>query len=370
MEVMMGNKLSTRIQEQFISSVEKDSNVRNAFLLVDNEALDIHINECYGMNSYVDQPYYIASIGKVFTSVIIGQMVEKNLLGYEDKVLDILGSEIVDGLHTVKGINYIGEVTIRHLLNHTSGIGDYFSDKPIQGKPMLELILESPYKHYSPLDIVQWSKKNIKPVFRPGKGFHYSDTGYHLLGLVLEKILNMPLAEVMEKNIFSPLSMKNTVFASYTKQAKIDEGRICDVYWGENNVKDYNIFKDDYAGGGVISTSSDLLLFFKAIIHHQIIRESTLEQMTTWSKYSSIKLFGIAYGLGLMYLKSTPLLFPKKFCSFGHIGSIGSFMFYNPTTKTYLIGSVNRFQYHRKSMNIMFQALKEIMRKHEKQAIV
>jgi D-alanyl-D-alanine carboxypeptidase len=362
----MVKTLETRIRDQFIASVEKDSNVQHAFLLVDNDALDIHVNECYGLNSTVDQPYYIASIGKVFTSVIIGQMVEKNLISYEDKVLDILGSSIVDGLHTYKGINYAGEVTIRHLLNHTSGIGDYFSDKPIQGKSMLDKILESPYQHYSPLEIVQWSKTNIKPRFKPGKGFHYSDTGYHLLGLVIEKILEMPLHEIMEKNIFSPLKMINTVFASYEKQEKIDEGSICDVYWGEKNVKDFSIFKDDFAGGGIITTSSDLLLFFKAVINHQIIQESTLAQMTNWSRYSSFKFIGIAYGLGLMYLKSTPLLFPKKFSSFGHIGSIGSFMFYNPTTKTYLIGSVNRFQYHRKSMNIMFNALKLIMREHEK----
>jgi len=294
MGINMENTLSSRIKDEFIFSVEKDPQIRNAFLLIDNDALDIHVNACYGLNSSIDQPYYIASIGKVFTSVIIGQMVEKNLISYEDKVLDILGSSIVDGLHTYKGINYMGEVTIRHLLNHTSGIGDYFSDKPTRGKSMLEMILESPYQHYSPLEIVAWSKKNIKPRFKPGKGFHYSDTGYHLLGL---------------------------------------------------------------------------LLFFRAIIHHQIIGEFTLKQMTTWSSYSSLKLLGIAYGLGWMYLKSTPLLFPKKFSSFGHIGSIGSFMFYNPTTKTYLIGSVNRFQYHRKSMNIMFKTLKVIMREHEKLVI-
>jgi D-alanyl-D-alanine carboxypeptidase len=355
-------ELNNKIRDIFIASVEKDVKVKNAFLLVSNEDLDVFVDLSHGSNSYVGQPYYLASIGKVFTSVIIGQMVEKNQISYEDKVIDILGSEIVDGLHTYKGINYASEVTIRQLLNHTSGIGDYFSDKPISGKPMLDKILESPYQHYSPLEIVDWTRMNIKSVFKPGKGFHYSDTGYHLLGLVIEKILKMPLYEVMEKFIFTPLDMKDTYFTSFVKQGKFDESKVCDVYWGEQNVKDYSIFKDDYAGGGIVTTSSDLLSFFKAVINHQIIQESTLIQMTKWSKYSSIKLIGIAYGLGLMKLKSTPLLFPKKYCSFGHIGSIGSFMFYNPTSKTYLIGSVNRFQYHRKSMSIMYDALKEIMK--------
>jgi D-alanyl-D-alanine carboxypeptidase len=358
----MEQTLNERIRDLFISSVEKDSNVHNAFLLVSNEDLDVFVDLSYGSNSYVGQQYYLASIGKVFTSVIIGQMVEKNLVGYEDKAIDILGTDIVDGLHTYKGVNYASEVTIRQLLNHTSGIGDYFSDKPTSGKPMLDRILESPYQHYSPMEIVDWTRMNIKPVFKPGKGFHYSDTGYHLLGLVIEKILKMPLYEVMDKFIFTPLDMKDTYMTSFVNQEKFDVSKVCDVYWGEHNVKDYSIFKDDYAGGGIVTTSSDLLLFFKAVINHQIIQESTLIQMTRWSKYSSIRLIGIAYGLGLMYLKSTPLLFPKQYSSFGHIGSIGSFMFYNPTSKTYLIGSVNRFLYHRKSMKIMFDALKMIMK--------
>lgn len=357
----VSQKLQNQIEEFFKNTVQKDPNIHNAFLLVNNDPLDLHVNVCTGVNRDIDKPYYIASIGKVFTSVLIGQMVEKSLIGYDEPVMEILGKDLVDGLHTYKGVNYAGQITVRQLLNHTSGIGDYFSDKPKSGKPMLDIIQENPYQTHSPLEIIAWSKQHLTPKFRPDTGFHYSDTGYHLLGLIIEKVLQMPLHMAIKKCIVDPLGLKNTWMASHDNTSDYQNRDICDVYWGNENVRDYSIFKDDFAGGGIVTTSSELHAFFRAVVEGRLVSESTLKAMTKWSKYSSIKLIGIAYGLGLMNIKSTPLLFPKKFESYGHIGSIGSLMFYNPTSKTYIISNVNRFMYHRKSMNIFARVLKMVM---------
>lgn len=358
--------IDKKIENQFFDKLSKDSRIKNAFLLVNNEGLNIDINLCLGLNSYPNQQYYIASIGKVFTSVIIGQMYEKKLLDYDDRVATILGHEIIDGIHTYKNINYASCITLRQLLNHTSGIGDYFEDKPKYDKPMLEKIKEYPYLDCAPIDIVNWSKKNIDSLFKPGCGFHYSDTGYHLLGLVIEKIIGIPLDQVMENYIFKPLNMKRTYLTSNHNHVKLDDNDICDVYWNEKNVKDYSIFRNDFAGGGIVTTSSDLLIFFKSIVNHELITKSTLDRMKTWSKFTSLKLIGIEYGLGLMNLKTIPFLFPKKFSSYGHIGSIGSFMFYNPYSETFILGSVNRFLYQRKSMKLMFSTLKMVISEYEK----
>ena len=366
---MKNQALENKIISQFTNSIQSDKNIKDAFLLVHNDTLNIHLDLNYGEHSYPNQQYYIASIGKVFTSVIIGKLCEEKLVSYDDQVMDILGSDIVDGLHNYKGVNYAPLITIRQLLNHTSGIGDYFEDTPKNGKSMLDQIIESPYKHHSPMEIINWVKENIKPRFKPDTGFHYSDTGYHLLGLIIEKILNKPLHQVMESMIFKTLGMKKTYLMSQEKHQQFEIKDICDVYWDDQNVKDYSIFKDDYAGGGIVTTSSDLLTFFQAIINHQIISKSTLDQMTIWSKHSSMKMIGIQYGLGLMFLKPIPLLFPKKYSSFGHIGSIGSFVFFNPYSKTFLIGTVNRFRYHPKSMRIMFSTLKEVIRVYEGKTI-
>lgn len=362
----MISAIDKKIESQFLSTVSRDSKIKNAFLLVNNEALNLDINLSFGLNSYPNQQYFIASIGKVFTSVIIGRLYEKKLLDYDDTVATILGHELIDGIHTFKKINYASSITLRQLLNHTSGIGDYFEDKPKYDKPMLERIEEFPYQDYNPIDIVNWSKKNIDSLFKPDCGFHYSDTGYHLLGLVIEKIVGLPLDQVMENYIFKPLNMKRTYLASRHNSIKIDDKDICDVYWNEKNVKDYSIFKNDFAGGGIVTTSNDLLIFFKSVVNHQIISKSTLDKMTTWSRFTSFKLIGIEYGLGLMNLKTIPFLFPKKFSSYGHIGSIGSFMFYNPYSETFILGSVNRFLYQRKSMKLMFSTLKMVISEFEK----
>ena len=366
---MKNQALENKLISAFTHSIKTDKNIKNAFLLIHNDTLNTHLDLNYGEHSYPNQQYYIASIGKVFTSVMIGKLCEEKRLSYDDQVMDILGSDIVDGLHTFKGINYAPKITVRQLLNHTSGIGDYFEDTPIKGKSMLDQILESPYTHHHPIDIINWVKDNIKPRFKPDTGFHYSDTGYHLLGLIIEKIVKKPLYQVMQSYIFKPLHMEKTYLMSQEKNPQFQIEDICDVYWDDQNVKDYSIFKDDFAGGGIVTTSSDLLMFFQAVINHQIISKSTLDEMTKWSKHSSLKMIGIQYGLGLMYLKPIPFLFPKKYSSFGHIGSIGSFMFYNPFSKTFLIGSVNRFRYHPKSMRIMFNALKDVIRIYEGQTI-
>lgn len=360
----MNELVNNQIEERFIKRLQKDRSIKNAFLLVNNDELTVHVNLNYGDTSYPNQPYYLASIGKVFTSVIIGRLCEKKQLEYEAKIVDVLDKEVIAGLHTYKGVDYTSTITVRQLLNHTSGIGDYFEDKPKQGKSMLTKILEDPYHSYSPLEVIRWSSENIRPVFKPDTGFHYSDTGYHVLGLIIEKIYGLPLYQVMEQEIFAPLKMHSTFLASQNNNA-INENLICDVYWSDKNVKDYSIFKDDFAGGGIVTTSNDLLIFFKALIHLEIINESTLRNLMQWSKYSSPKFFGIEYGLGLMNLKSTPLLFPKKYCSFGHLGSIGSFMFYNPYSQTYILGSLNRFNAHRKSMLVLYGALKIVVKAFE-----
>lgn len=357
---MKPTHLASSIEQDFLQRVQRDSHIHHAFLRVYQEDSHLDVNLCYGEHCHVDQPYYIASIGKVFTSALILRLCETQRLNLTDRVMDHLGHDLIDGLHHYKGVNYAPMITIEHLLNHSSGLADYFEDRPIQGPSMLELIQQDPYRHRSPLEIIQWSKDNLRPRFRPGEGFHYSDTGYHLLGLVIEHVVKKPLDEAMKTFIFDPLGLNHTWMMTH-RQSDDRQNTVCDVYWGDHNVKDYQIFRDDFAGGGIVSTSTDLLLMMKALINHQLISQASFEKMTTWSPYSSLKLFGISYGLGLMHLNAFPLLFPKKYESFGHIGSIGSFMFYNPHSKTYLIGTVNRFRYHRMSMQLMFQALKKVI---------
>ena len=136
--------------------------------------------------------FNIASVGKLFTRILILKLISEGKLGFEDRV-----GKFFNGFKEEASL-----ITIRHLLNHRSGLGDiYISRKYLKGA------------FRSPADVVALIAKE-KPAFVPGSGNKYSNSGYYLLGAVISKITGMPLAEAMEERLFAPLEMTGTGFAS------------------------------------------------------------------------------------------------------------------------------------------------------------
>lgn len=350
-------KAQTLIEGRFRNKVQKDPKIHNAYLLVHSEKFGVHLNIAEGstnnMPANENQPYFIASIGKLFTSVLAGILTEQGKISYENTISQYLDNDLLHNLHVYKGKDYTNQIRIKHLLNHTSGLNDYFEDKPKQGESMLDMILSEPSRFWTPQEVVQWSKEHLKSHFPPGKGFHYSDTGYHILGLIIEKITSMPFHAALKHHIFQPLGMKHSYLAHYSEPLGKSDYPVADVYIRNINVTQYRSLSVDYAGGGIVATSEDLLKFIEALVKHVIIREDTFEKMKDWAKFS----IGIDYGYGLMNFKTIPILMPKKYNVWGNAGSIGSFMFYHPEMDAYFIGSLNQFGYHSKGIRMMFRMI-------------
>lgn len=345
------------MENRFRKRVQKDTKIHNAYLLVHSEkhGIDLHLAEgsTGNMDAHPQQPYFIASVGKLFTSVLIGILVEKGKISYEDSITAYLDHDLLLDLHVYKGKDYSGDIKIKHLLNHTSGINDFFEDIPKQGKPMIDLLLDEPSRFWAPQKVIQWSKDHLKPHFPPGKGFHYSDTGYHLLGLTVEKITTKPFHEALKHYIFQPLGMNHSFLLQYSDPFEKSQYLAADFYIRNINVAQYRSLGIDYAGGGIVATAEDLLKFMKALVNHEILRKDTFEKMKDWAKFT----IGIDYGYGLMNFKPIPLLMPKKYNVWGNAGLTGSFMFYHPELDTYLIGSLNQLRYHRKGIKLMFKMI-------------
>jgi len=363
------NKENTEksIEKLFRNTVQKDHKIHNAYLLVHSDKLHIHKNIAEGLTNNIpanaNQPYYIASVGKLFTSVLIGILVENEMITYEDTITPYLDNELLKNLHIIKGKDYTNQIRIRHLLNHTSGIHDYFEDKPEHTMPMLERIISEPSRFWTPEEVIQWSKDNLVSHFPPGKGFHYSDTGYHLLGLIIEKIASMSFHSALKQYIFQPLGMNHSYLAQYSEPAIKSDYHVADIYIGETkiDVAQTRSLSIDYAGGGIISTSDDLLAFIKALVNHVIISSDTFEKMKDWARF----FLGIDYGYGIMNIKTVPLFMPKVYNSWGNAGSTGSFLFYNQATNAYLIGSLNQQGYHIKGVRMMLKVI-NILSKYER----
>lgn len=144
-----------------------------------------------------------ASITKLFTSVAIFQLIDKGLLSLNDKVLDILD---------IGDTKISKEVTIYHLLTHTSGIGDDADEEA--GEDYEEIWKDKP--NYSVRNLEDYLPNFIhkEPNFEPGKGCRYNNCAYILLGLVIEKITGKEYREYVKKNIFEKIGMKDTEFLS------------------------------------------------------------------------------------------------------------------------------------------------------------
>ena len=353
---MEKKELLLKIKKKFMKRIADDKKIHNAFLLVHSDKLDINLNIASGNvdNIHINQPYHIASIGKLFTSIVIGILYEGGKISYDDYITKYLSDDIISNLHIYKGVDYTSKIRIRHLLNHTSGLHDYFEERPKNGKSMIDEILDNPDKLWSPIEVINWSKNNFEAHFVPGDGFFYSDTGYHILGLIIEKITSKSLGDVFKDFIFEPLEMNQSFLYGYSNPIKPLKVEVAGLYVGDVNVMGYKSLGIDFAGGGIVSTNTDLLKFMKAIVNKKIISNDTFEKMADYSKFS----IGIDYGYGLMNFTSIPIVFPKEYMMWGNAGSTGSYMFYNPQLDLYMIGSLNQFRYAQKGIRSLFSNIR------------
>lgn len=122
--------VKTRIESLFREQVQKDKNVRNAYLLVHSEKLGVKLNIAEGntgdFNAHPQQPNHLASVGKLFTATLIGILHEQRKLSFDDPIAKYLDEDLMQDLHVYKGLDYSKELKISHLLNQTSGLDDVF----------------------------------------------------------------------------------------------------------------------------------------------------------------------------------------------------------------------------------------------------
>ncbi|MGO4369743.1 serine hydrolase domain-containing protein [Paenibacillus sp. MCAF20] len=203
----------------------------------------------------VDSPYHSASIGKTMNAVVYGMLVDEGTVRYDDKINTWLGDDILKGLFAIDGIDYSDQVTVRHLLSHTSGVGDYFEGPVRSGKPILEMIRSNPDLSFTPIDLIAFTRENQEPVGRPGQQFYYSDTGYILLGLILETIEGKPYSAILEETIFEPLGMDDSYLMFYNDEP----ADIVGIYLDDIDLSEKDALSVDWAGGGVGATGTYVL---------------------------------------------------------------------------------------------------------------
>ncbi len=355
--------IENEISKIFNSEI-KANDLKNGFLKVYSHSknTDIEIAEGAFKNGdtvTVNHPFYTASIGKMVTATAVGILKDNNLLTFDDKISKYLSPEILKGLHVLNNVEASNDITIAQLLQHTSGLPDYFEDNTLNGSPnIISQLFKNPSKTWSPHELVEYTKVNMEPLFVPGDSYHYTDTEYVLLGLIIEEISGLKLHDFFKKFIFTPLKMNNT-YLNLRSKPIAETLNMAEVFVGDQEISSYTSLSADWAGGGIVSTASNLIVFQQALFTEGIITSETLHTMQSWIPETQAMYYG--YGLRKVVLNELHPSLPALEI-IGHSGSTGSFLYYCPSLDTYVSGTLNQTNALKNSIVLIANILNVILK--------
>lgn len=260
----------------------------------------------------------IGSITKTFTATVILQLVDEGKLTLDDKLSKYFP-------------NYPNSenITIKEILNMTSGIPDYLDD-PLIGRSFLF----DRNNKFTPQEIFD-ATMILPPTFAPGKGWHYSNGNYNILGMMIEKITGNKLEDEVNKRIILPLGLKNTFFPLTKFMPGIySHGYFRDSLNGE--LKDGTEIEPSitWAAGAMISNFEDLKTYCRALVGGSMISQKMQKERLEFVN-TGVRDY-LKYGLGIFSVSGF----------IGHNGGITGFntmMCLNPELDALFLISINEF---------------------------
>ena len=223
-----------------------------------------------------DMRFVIASVTKTFTSTAILRLVDEGKLSLDDPINRWLPADVA------KKIPNSSVITVRQLLDHTSGIADYDEMGIIDAEYMSP---DTPVSYQTAM----WQGINASPLYPPGAGYTYSNVNYILLTLIIDKAAGVPYEDYMTRNIFVPAGMNDT-FIHRTNQVPGPHMECIDTISDTSTMKDYsNVYiQFDRGAGDIVSTSADLNRFHQALRKEQLISRQLLALMQEPSPQSVV----------------------------------------------------------------------------------
>lgn len=300
----------------------------------DDGALDVSYGD-------LDRPFFLASATKLGTSAILAQLRAEGRLDWDTPIAALLPDLDLSGLVVRGGVDESARMTVRQVLAHTSGLADYFEGEA-SGQPSLFSSLLEQDRSWTVADVVQWTRA-LKPG-TPGRGL-YSDTGYQLLGALIERLDGSTFADSVQRRIVAPLGLADTyVFGEET----IDRyGSIAQMMAGTAPLEIPLAMTSVHADGGMVSTLREATTILEAFFDGRLVPPAVLADMQ--SDWHPI-FFPLEYGTGVMRFRVRWYLSPvKRVPAFvGHSGASGVVMYRCPDLGLSVVGTLN--QVERRSM--------------------
>jgi len=227
--------------------------------------------------------YEIASLTKPFTATAIMMLVEEEKISLEDPA----SKYFPEAPATWRSI------TIRHLLNHTSGLSDFFAIPALRSESGFEWERE-----YRPEELLHLIYQTLLQA-PPGEKWSYSNMGYYLLGLVIEKVTGNTYEQFLSRRIFQPLGMTVTRRLS---RKDIIQNRASGYTWEHDVVKNAQPTSVTWAfsEGGLVSSAADLARADAGLFTAKLLKEATLQQMWSPSRLNdgTTAKYGLGWNIG------------------------------------------------------------------------
>ncbi|MEM6686817.1 MAG: serine hydrolase domain-containing protein, partial [Bacteroidota bacterium] len=231
--------------------------------------------------------FEIGSITKQFTAVGILMLLEEGKLSLDDKITKYMPEYPTQG----------NKITIHHLLTHTSGIKSYTS---------IPTLRDFSKEDFSVTELVD-AFKNEPMDFKPNEEFRYNNSGYVLLGAIIEKITGTSYEDFVQKRIFDKLKMNNSYYGS---KSKLIKNRAYGYQERENNFvnAEYLSMNIPYAAGSLMSTVDDLYTWNTAIRNHKLISKESTEKAFANYKINNGNHINYGYGWFTRKIKDVPVI--------------------------------------------------------------
>jgi D-alanyl-D-alanine carboxypeptidase len=207
--------------------------------------------------------FRVGSVTKTFVASIVLQLAGEGRLALEDTVERWLPGLVPGGTN----------ITIRQLLNHTSGVGDYADDA------FVRRVLDERGKVWAPGELIAIGTSH-PPLFAPGAGLAYSSTGYIALGLIVEAASGHPLASELRRRIFTPLQLRSTSLDAGPRITGPHAHGYTRYHGGRRPVDISDIGQSfAWAAGAIVSSTDDLARFYRALLGGRLLRPDLLAAM-------------------------------------------------------------------------------------------
>ena len=301
----------------------------------------------------IDAPFRTASITKSFTAVAVLQLAAEGRLSLDDPMVEHLPAEVLDLvplLHVVDGVSYGERLTVRRLLDHSAGLFDYATSDGFIGA-----IIEDPARVWTPRSMLEGHTHWGVPLFPPGEGYGYaySDTGYVLLGLIIERLDGRPLHESYRARIVEPLGLR----ATYLEGHEPHRGpELTHTHEGEHDTSVIH-GTADWAGGGLVSDLDDLTVFARALVDGTLVAGRWLDELLHW-EFRTLDSARHSHGF-LGYSCGVEARSVHGLLMRGHRGHWGAWMHVHPESGLTVTGTIN--QAARRPDGIVFDAVEAVL---------